>query len=153
MNEVIWENMKQQLQMQTDLAGRAAKDENFRNNLRQHATKVFQQLGYEVAEGAEVKLVEDTSSVKHIVMPSNPNDAIEDESLASIAGGGSCLGCASSIGTVPSTIGSAGTASSNRPRRPAGVGIDTTTQIAEGAFQIGVQAGYDAAQDQQGGGA
>ena len=70
-----------------------------------------------VPSGTEVRVVCQTPEVYYMPMPEDPNVAVSDELLGSVAGG-STNGCVSSVmtgGTVPScisSISSVGTASS-----------------------------------------
>ena len=69
----------------------------------------FVARGVDVPDGMEVRVADDTADTVHLVMPPNPNNAISDEALTSIAGGTGSVD-ASSLATIIST------ASSMRPR-------------------------------------
>lgn len=77
----------------------------------------YSDLHMEVPEGAEVRVVAETSDTYYFPLPDDPNAMVSDRALAEVAGG-STQGTASSAGTIgciPSTassIGSLGCASS-----------------------------------------
>ena len=78
--------------------------------------------GLNLPADADLRVVENTPEVFHLVMPQDPNATVSDETLAGVAGGTNWggtsdnYGCASSAGTIPSTISSASTASSETVR-------------------------------------
>ena len=71
------------------------------------------ELGVWAPPGAEAHFVADTDEVRHFVLPPDPNTPLADETLHAVAGGDTfgCAGTASTAMTIPSTISSAGTAS------------------------------------------
>lgn len=90
-----------------DPSGRARADETVRG--------LFSEQGIDVPNEVELRVVEDTRDVHHVIMPPDPNAALADEALSGVSGGANCVGSAgtaSSVGTFISCIGSAGTASS-----------------------------------------
>ena len=75
---------------------------------------LFSEQGIDVPNEVELRVVEDTRDVHHVIMPPDPNAALSDEALRGVSGG-NCVGSAgtaSTVGTFVSCIGSAGTASS-----------------------------------------
>lgn len=71
----------------------------------------FQKRGYDVlgeaeAREAEVRVVANTPDVVHLVLPPDPNDAVADETLTSVAGGTNCVQ-AGSFSSLPSCFSSA----------------------------------------------
>ena len=70
--------------------------------------------------GTELRLVEDTDSILHVVLPPDPNLSLSDDMLTGVSGGAAgppvtCAASASTVGTVPSTVFSVGTASTICP--------------------------------------
>lgn len=70
--------------------------------------------------GVELRLVEDTDSILHVVFPPDPNLPLSDDMLTGVSGGFTappvtCASSAGSVGTVPSTVFSLGTASTICP--------------------------------------
>lgn len=71
--------------------------------------------------GTEVRLVEDTDSIMHVVFPSDPNQSLSDDMLTGVSGGNvslgqvTCAASASTVGTIPSTVFSVGSASTICP--------------------------------------
>ncbi len=77
---------------QSDNLGRIIKkaweDEAFKQRLLDNATEVFNEESIDVPEGMEVKVVENTEKVFHLVLPQKhvPGE-LNQEQLLSIAGG------------------------------------------------------------------
>lgn len=72
----------------------------------------FARRGVEVPAGAELRVAANTREVFHLVMPSDPNAAVSDRMLSGVAGGSSSHtsgqpGCASTVSTLPSCLGTA----------------------------------------------
>lgn len=72
----------------------------------------FARRGVEVPAGADLRVAANTREVFHLVMPSDPNAAVSDRMLSSVAGGSSSHtsaqpGCASTVSTLPSCLGTA----------------------------------------------
>ncbi len=106
------------------VANRYRNDEAFRNSLDGgKVADVFPAFGFDVPtlDDREVRVLANSDTLLHFVMPSDPNANLTDEDLSSITGAGgasslSTVGTVSSIvsSTVPSsasTLGTAGTAS------------------------------------------
>ena len=66
---------------------KAWKDENFKKDLMEKPHKALAQLGVNVPEKIEIKVVEESAKVLYLVLPVNPEDELTDESLESVAGG------------------------------------------------------------------
>ncbi len=64
-----------------------------------------------------MRVAENTGDAVHFVLPPDPNAALEDEKLSAVSGGlpASTASSASSVGCLPSTVSTGGTASSIRP--------------------------------------
>ena len=77
----------------------------------------FTGRGVAVPAEADLRVVANTPEVFHLVMPPNPNAAVSDEALSRVAGGSSGQpGCASTVSTLPSCLGSASSVA-DRPNR------------------------------------
>ena len=68
--------------------------------------------GMELPAGADCRVLVNTPEVFHLVMPSDPNAAVSDRVLSDVAGGSSSHtsgqpGCASTVSTLPSCLGTA----------------------------------------------
>ena len=75
---------------------------------------LFSERGIEVPGEVELRVVENSRGVHHMVMPPDPNAALADEALSGVSGG-NCVGSAgtaSSVGSLISTLSTGGTASS-----------------------------------------
>ena len=138
------QNMVHHYAVLKDLATRYSSDGDQKKLIDDNASAIMNQLGADVPKGVSVKLVQDTSKVTHFVMPLSPQGELKDEALKDIAGGGLPAGCASSVGSFPSTIGTGGTLSSNEPE--VGIGANDAVNLATGAAEQGyiqgVQDGY-----------
>jgi len=107
--------LKEQYQQMTEIARRASRDQGFRKRLEEAPAQTLSESGLSQfdSQGLEVRVVFDNRSTRHIVMPANPNQNIEDEEIAHVAGGGSgTLGSAGSLGTAISCASSVSTVSS-----------------------------------------
>ncbi|MCY4430998.1 MAG: hypothetical protein OXC11_11485 [Rhodospirillales bacterium] len=79
---------------------------------------VLTEMGIDVPSGVEVRVSVNTQEDFHLVFPPDPNTALSDEMLGSVAGGStagtaSSIGCAGSASSLPScafSVSSAGTA-------------------------------------------
>lgn len=65
---------------------KAWKDENFKKDLMEKPHKALSQLGVNVPEKIEIKVVEESAKLLYLVLPVNP-DELTDESLDNVAGG------------------------------------------------------------------
>ncbi len=72
---------------QSQFLNRVAKDQNFRDDLRRNPKSALAQAGTDTGD-VEIKVVQDTATVRHITMPHNPNVLLDDGSLEKVAGGG-----------------------------------------------------------------
>ena len=81
--------------------------------------RVVAEHGMTVPPGLEARIAEDTDSVMHVVFPTDPNIELADETLADVSGGAmpeaTCYASASTVSTFPSTVCTAGTASTICP--------------------------------------
>ena len=75
--------------------------------------EVLSERGLDIPTDRDLRIVENTGEVYHLVLPPDPNARLADENLRSVSGGGNCLGSAGTIacaGSIPSTVSSASTA-------------------------------------------
>jgi hypothetical protein len=99
-------------------ASRYRTDGDFRAQVDANPGQSLSAIGFMFPPGMQVRLAADTDDVMHIVMPSDPNVELADETLAMVAGGSS-IGTAGTAGTLStaltttmvSTLGTAGCAS------------------------------------------
>ena len=107
-------NDEQNGRIAADVFARAMTDPEFKAQFIADPAAVLSAAGVEVPEGLTIKVVENSSTTFHVVLP-DP-EAVSDELLAA-ASGGSTAGTASSAGTaacstVPGTLGTLGSAGS-----------------------------------------
>ena len=72
------------------VVARALEDEAFRQELIADPAAVLAAEGVAVPEGVTVKVVADTASVRHLVVPLQPRRELADAELAGIHGGWTC---------------------------------------------------------------
>ena len=84
-------------QISTAIAEKAWKDEAFHAAVLTNANQVYKEfMGQPVPEGVTIRVVEDTLSLVHFVLPQKPANANElsDAELEAVAGGATPLGVA-----------------------------------------------------------
>ena len=101
------------------IVARAWSDDDYKARFLSDPATVMTEAGLPVPEGVEIRAVETTDEVLYLTLPAKPtDDVISEEELATVAGGGSTVGCGGSMGTASSascpastvsTVGSAGT--------------------------------------------
>jgi hypothetical protein len=75
------------------VVARAWSDEGFKRRLLAEPGAVLREQGMDVPSGVEVRVVENTGRVAHLVLPPRPAEGeLSEEQLAQAAGGGNC-GC------------------------------------------------------------
>ena len=73
---------------------------------------VANELGMKVPEEVNIELHFNSEKVNYLVFPANPNQSLSEENLEGISGGlGAETGTISTVGSIPSTIGSASSVS------------------------------------------
>ena len=90
-------------------------DAGLRRRFASDPRAVLEEQGLDVPTDVELRVTANTDETYYLALPPDPNEALEDESLASLAGGVRA-GTASSVSSVgsfacscgPSSIGSAG---------------------------------------------
>ena len=105
-------NDEQNGRIAADVFARTMTDSEFKAQFIADPAAVLSAAGAEVPEGLTIKVVENSSTTFHVVLP-DP-EAVSDELLAA-ASGGSTASSASSMGTaacstMPSSVGTSGTA-------------------------------------------
>ena len=77
---------------QRNLLGRiivkALQDETFKQQLMADPAAVFKAEGVAMPEGITLKVVADTESVRHLVLPTAGKGVLSDSELSVVAGGG-----------------------------------------------------------------
>ena len=81
------------------------------------AYAALSRMGIELPPGMDIQVSANSEDTFHVVFPPDPNTALSDEMLGSVAGGSTAstvgsYGTASTVGTALSCVSSAGTASS-----------------------------------------
>ena len=84
---------EEQAKLYGQVVARAWQDEVFKGRLLADAEGALAEMGIEVPAGHEVRVVEDTERVTHLVIPPNPSEELSEERLDQVAGGNS--NCAS----------------------------------------------------------
>jgi hypothetical protein len=79
------------------LVARAWSDEDLKERLIENPRSVLEEFGIDVPDDVELRVVEDTDEVRHLVLPASPTDDLEDEDLTASTGidcfSGFCGGC------------------------------------------------------------
>jgi hypothetical protein len=82
------ESRQEQAKRYGQVVARAWQDEAFKQRLLRDPRGVLQEHGVSVPAGSQVRLVENTDQVVHLVLPQRPGD-LSPEQLDEVAGGGS----------------------------------------------------------------
>lgn len=67
-----------------EVIAKAWSDASFKARLLQEPTAVLNEYGITLPAGAEAKILEDTAAIKHFVLPTQPEDEGETNSIESI---------------------------------------------------------------------
>ncbi len=82
--------MSEEKNIHTEIITRALRDDNFKKNLKENPVETIKKnFGIEIPEGIDIKIIEDTDILKHIVIPhvhNHPID-IDDRELDLVVGG------------------------------------------------------------------
>ncbi len=92
---------------------RANVNAEFAEQLKTDPKKALKENGFDVATETDVTIHSNTADTLYIVFPQG-SETMSERDLQGISGGGATTGCASSLGTFPSCLSSAGTASSSK---------------------------------------
>ena len=63
------------------LVARAWSDEALKDRLMEDPRSVLEEFGIDVPADVELRVVEDTDEVRHLVLPASPTDDLDDEEL------------------------------------------------------------------------
>ena len=80
---------EEQAKLYGQVVARAWQDEAFKGRLLADAEGALAEMGIEVPVGHEVRAVEDTERVRHLVIPPGPGEELSEEQLDQVAGGNS----------------------------------------------------------------
>ncbi len=69
------------------VVARAWSDDAFKAQLLGDPATALKEAGVAVPDGVEVKVVENTEAVFHLVLPPRPDEELSDETLDKVAGG------------------------------------------------------------------
>ncbi len=75
------------------IIAKALQDEAFKQQLIAAPAAVLKAEGAEVPEGVTLKVVADTESVRHIVLPAVSGELSEDELVDAVGGSGAHIAC------------------------------------------------------------
>jgi hypothetical protein len=80
--------MSDEQKVVSDLIARCWRDDTLKQRFMSEPKRVLAEQGLELAPGCDVKVVEDTEKLAHIVLPlAPPKGELSDDELASVAGG------------------------------------------------------------------
>jgi len=74
-----------------DFVSRLLSDSNLRSRMLAEPARVLEEQGISVPSGAELRVVEDSADVCHVILPPSPNTTLADSSMEAVAGGASTL--------------------------------------------------------------
>jgi len=77
-------------EIETKAITKAWQDENFKKDLMEKPHQAIAQIGINVPEKIEIRVVEESAKVLYLVLPVNPEgltDELTDENLEDVAGG------------------------------------------------------------------
>src|SRR5262245_6999877 len=80
-------NAEQQNKVWSQVVAKAWVDDAFKRRLLADPAAVLQEHGVAVPPGVQVKVVEDTDTVRHMTLPARPPGELSEEELARAAGG------------------------------------------------------------------
>jgi len=78
---------EQQAKLYGRVVARAWQDEAFKGRLLADPEGALAEMGVEVPADHEVRVVEDTERVTHMVIPPSPSEELADEQLDQVVGG------------------------------------------------------------------
>jgi len=83
-------NPTEQQKQYAQIVAKAWADEEFKARLLQQPVQVLREHGISVPDGVEVRAVENTGNVVHLVLPAQPDDELSEEQLQKVSGGWCC---------------------------------------------------------------
>jgi len=81
---VDWSPQHKQL---AQIVTRAWSDEGFKARLLREPAQVLREHGISVPDDVEIRVVENTDRIVHLVLPPRPQEELTEEQLARISGG------------------------------------------------------------------
>ena len=91
-------NREEKMRQYRDLIQKASNDPAFRTRLVKHPREVLKQEGWEIPDGLEVRVVENTDTLMHLTLPAS--SGLTDEELDKVAGGVSIVSKVSRVSKV-----------------------------------------------------
>lgn len=90
-NKLIW----------GEIVARAWRDEAFKQQLLSNPKQVLTEAGMSVADGVELQVVQDTPTIRHLVLPVAPTgpQSLSEDELDLVSGGGSTATSGSEVET------------------------------------------------------
>ena len=80
--------MGNQIKFYDQLFEQVRTDETFKQRFLKEPKTVFAEMGIEIPDSVEIKIHEDTPTLKHLVIPAcTPNDELSESELMMVAGG------------------------------------------------------------------
>ena len=67
-------------------------DEAFKQNLIKNPAAALKAAGIEVPEGVEIKVVENTDALVHVIVPTSSTGELSDDELDNVSGGFGFIG-------------------------------------------------------------
>ena len=113
--EDMYQYVRQQGIVLQGIADACRSDEDRLREVEERPQGVLREHGIDMPMDVDVKVVLNTRDTFHLAMPPDPNQALQDEALIAVAGGGKTMGTVATVtsaGTVPSCVSSAGSVSS-----------------------------------------
>jgi hypothetical protein len=81
-------NQEEQGKKMQQIIAKAWMDEDFKQRLLTDPAAVLKEGGFELPAGMEVRMVENTDKVLHLVLPAKPaSEELSDEQMEKVAGG------------------------------------------------------------------
>lgn len=88
-----------------DFMTRLHSDSGLRARMLAEPASVLEEQGISVPPGAELRVVEDSADVCHVILPPSPNATLADSSMEAVAGGASTLLPLPPVVGVPMVLG------------------------------------------------
>ena len=109
--EDIYQHVRQQGIIYQGLADACRSDEDRLREVEERPKDALREHGIHMPMDVDVNIVLNTRDTFHVVMPPDPNQALQDEALMAVAGGKAprTASSAATVGTFPSTAGSLST--------------------------------------------
>jgi hypothetical protein len=82
-----WEQQKEYAKRYGQLVAKAWQDAAFKQRLLADPVGVLREHGIDLPSGMEVKAVEETDTMRYMILPAKPPEEISDEALSAVAGG------------------------------------------------------------------